>query len=106
MVYKGYHYIGCLFETDRQTDRQTDCYYNPVCGAAHNGVYINVLSLTLCHVHLRESISKGVYVDGLIEVVVNSATEAYQVMSLLSSCRHGDTDMIPHELLCNMSLYT
>ena len=38
-----------------------------------------VISLTDVTSNLRENIKRGVYVDGLIEEVVTSAAEAYQV---------------------------
>ena len=42
----------------------------------------NVLSLT--NTHLRESMKRGVYVDGLSEHIVTSAKEAYQVIHSMS----------------------
>ena len=42
----------------------------------------NVLSLT--NTHLRESMKRGVYVDGLSEHIVTSAREAYQVIHSMS----------------------
>ena len=43
-----------------------------------------VLSLTHVGSHLRESIQRGVYVDGLLEQVVTSAADAYHVSSSTS----------------------
>jgi len=37
------------------------------------------VTLTVVCAHLRESMKRGVYVDGLSEHIVSSAKEAYQV---------------------------
>ena len=50
-----------------------------------------ILFLTLVGSHLRESIQRGVYVDGLLEQVVTSATDAYHVSSTSTSHTHTHT---------------
>lgn len=44
----------------------------------HEQVY-DLLDPSTMNLSLRESMKKGVYVDGLAEKVVTSASEAYQV---------------------------
>ena len=44
----------------------------------HEQVFDLLEPSAMC-LHLRESIKKGVYVDGLAEIVVTSASEAYGV---------------------------
>ena len=40
---------------------------------------MGVVSLNYLCIHLRENMKRGVYVDGLVEQVVSSAVEAYEV---------------------------
>ena len=42
-------------------------------------VVVRICMLFLTNTHLRESMKRGVYVDGLSEHIVSSAKEAYQV---------------------------
>ena len=59
----------------------------------------DLLDPTSSNLQLRESMKKGVFVDGLMEHVVTSPSEAYQVGVTVDD---GDDDVFDFAALCDL----